>query len=82
MPPRTAVRQAGKVRHLTPQQLSERYGGPDEGVSVATLRDWRGDGRGPDYIRGESDGDKATILYPENWVEEWEESRRVRHATA
>jgi hypothetical protein len=79
MPPRAAAK-AAKVRHLTPQQLSERFGGPDAGVSVATLRDWRNLGRGPDYIRGESDGDKATILYPENWVEEWEESRRVRHA--
>jgi hypothetical protein len=75
MPPRTAGK-AGKVRHLTPADLSERLGG----IPVATLRDWRGDGRGPDYIRGESSGDKATILYPENWVEEWEESRRVRHA--
>lgn len=68
MPPRTAV------RHLTPKQLSERFGGPDDGVSVETLREWRRLGRGPKYIRGESDGDKATILYPEKWVEEWEES--------
>jgi len=78
MPPRTG--KPGHVRHLTPQQLADRFGGPDAGVTVATLRDWRADGRGPDYIRGESDGDKATILYPETWVEEWEESRRVRHA--
>jgi hypothetical protein len=79
MPPRAAPK-AGQARHLTPQQLADRYGGEDDGPTVATLRDWRGDGRGPDYIRGESTGDKATILYPVAWVEEWEESRRVRHA--
>jgi hypothetical protein len=62
------------VRHLTPADLSERLGG----IPVATLRDWRADGRGPAYIRGESNGDKATILYPVAEVEAWEKRRLVR----
>lgn len=69
-------RTAEKVRHLTPADLSERLGG----ISVATLRDWRNLGRGPAYIRGESDGDKATILYPLAEVEAWEAARLVRPA--
>ena len=61
------------VRHLTPAQLSERFGG----TPVETLRDWRKHGRGPAYIRSESDGDKATILYPIDEVEAWERRRLV-----
>lgn len=64
------------VRHLTPAQLSERLGG----MPLETLRDWRREGRGPAYIRGESKGDKATILYRVADVEAWEESRLVRPA--
>jgi hypothetical protein len=73
------IRQANatSAKHLTPEALSERLD-----VPVATLRDWRNQGRGPAYIRGESDGDKATIRYPLAWVEEWELSRRVEPATA
>lgn len=75
MPPRT-------VQHLTPAQLAERYGGQDDGPTVATLRDWRSDGRGPAYIRGESDGDKATILYPLTEVEAWEKRQLVSTGAA
>ena len=73
MPPRAAS--PAKVRHLTDAELSERLGGK---VSVEHLANWRSQGKGPDYIRGESNGTKALILYPEAWVEEWENSRRQR----
>lgn len=69
--------QRASVRHLTPAQLSDRFGGED-GVSVETLRDWRKHGRGPAYIRSESDGDKATILYPLSEVEAWEKRQLVK----
>lgn len=73
MPPRPAPR--GKARHLTAAELAERLG-----MTEGSVANWRSEGKGPDYIRGESNGTKALILYPEAWVEEWEESRRVRHA--
>ena len=73
MPPRTAAT-AKKVKHLTPAELAARLGD----MSEAHLANWRSQGKGPDFIRGESEGTKALILYPEAWVEEWEESRRVR----
>lgn len=66
------------ARHLTTRQLSDLLGGEDAGVSVRTLEDWRHDGRGPAYIRSESKGRKATILYPESEVEKWLTSRLVR----
>jgi Helix-turn-helix domain len=72
MPPRAAV-PAKQVRHLTPADLAERLG-----MSEDHLSNWRSQGKGPDYIRGEGDGKKALIRYPEAWVVEWEESRRVR----
>lgn len=71
MPARAAV------RHLTPADLSERLGG----IPVMTLRDWRADGKGPAYIRSESNGDKATILYRLADVEEWEERQLVKTGT-
>lgn len=61
------------VRHLTQADLSERFGG----IPVETLRDWRREGKGPAYIRGDSKGDKATILYPLAAVEAWEKSHLV-----
>jgi hypothetical protein len=73
-----AARTAEKVRHLTPAQLSERFGG----MPLETLRDWRRNGKGPAYIRSESDGDKATILYPLAEVEAWERRQLVTPATA
>lgn len=76
MPPRAAP--AKKVRHLTAAELADRLGGEDGGATEAQLANWRSQGKGPDYIRGESNGTKALILYPEAWVEEWENSRRVR----
>ncbi len=76
MPPRAAEK-ARKVKHLTPADLAERLD-----MSEGQLANWRSQGKGPDYIRGESEGTKALILYPEAWVEEWENSRRVTHANA
>lgn len=70
-------RTAEKVRHLTPAELAERLG-----MSEGQLANWRSQNRGPAYIRGESNGKKALILYPVAWVEEWEISRRVTPATA
>lgn len=68
MPPRTAV------RHLTPADLSERLGG----LSLNTLADWRKKRRGPAFIRSESTGDNATILYPLAEVEAWEKRQLVK----
>lgn len=72
MPPRAGV------QYLTPAQLADRYGGQDDGPSVETLRDWRKNGRGPAYIRGESSGRAATILYPLAEVEAWEARQLVK----
>jgi hypothetical protein len=58
--------------HLSTEQLSAEIGVPAE-----TLRDWRKDGKGPKYIRGESRGAKATILYRRKDVEAWEEEQLV-----
>ena len=75
MPPRAAP--LAKVRHLPPADLAARLG-----MTEGQLANWRSQGKGPDYIRGESNGTKALILYPEAWVEEWENSRRQRMANA
>jgi hypothetical protein len=64
------------VTHLTTRQLANRLGIPEE-----TLRDWRKKNRGPAYIRSESDGDKATILYPLAEVEAWEKRRLITPAS-
>lgn len=71
MPPRTSA--AAAVKHLTPAELAERLS-----MSTGQLANWRSQGRGPDYLRSESSGDKATVLYPVAWVEEWENRQRVR----
>jgi transposase-like protein len=62
--------------HLSTKQLADRLGIPEE-----TLRDWRKKNRGPAYIRSESDGDKATILYPLAEVEAWEKRRLITPAS-
>jgi hypothetical protein len=72
------ARTAAAVRHLTPAELAERLGD----LSEATLADWRKNDRGPAYIRGESDGRKATVVYPLAEVEAWEQRRLVRPGTA
>ncbi len=66
-------------RHLTPADLAERLGGD---ISVETLRDWRKTRRGPRYIRGDSAGDKATILYRLKDVEAWEEQHVIDPAAS
>lgn len=66
-------RPAVPVKHLTPEALADRLD-----VSVETLRDWRNGNRGPSYIRGESNGDKATIRYPLAEVEAWEQRQLVK----
>ena len=47
-------------------------------MSEGQLANWRSQGRGPAYIRGESRGTKALIRYRVADVEAWEESRIVR----
>lgn len=58
----------GAVKHLTTEELAERLNCAPE-----TLRDWRRDGRGPDYI---GDGAKF-IRYPLAAVEAWEQKSLV-----
>jgi hypothetical protein len=58
------------VRHLTPEELSERLGGSR--VPVNTLKKWRATGQGPGYIRV-----GKYVLYPEPAVEAWEKTRLV-----
>lgn len=70
MPPRAA---AAKVRHLTEDELAERLG-----LTVAAVQQWRRKGIGPDYLKGEGDSLRSTVRYPVAWIEEWENSRRVR----
>ena len=72
MPPRAAS--ALKVRHLTEDELAERLG-----ITPEAVKRWRKQGRGPDYLKG--DGDKSTVRYPVAWIEEWENSHRVRLAS-
>lgn len=60
------------VQHLTPKELAARLR-----MSEAQLANWRSQGKGPAYIRGESTGDKATIRYRLADVEKWEQSRLV-----
>lgn len=71
MPPRTTV------RHLTPAALGERWDRTEEYLSQL-----RTQGRGPAYIRGESDGKKALILYRLADVEAYEQSRLIVPANA
>jgi hypothetical protein len=71
---------ASLVRFLTPEQLADRYGGQDDGPTVATLADWRRKKIGPPYIRSQSKGRSATILYPEAEVEAWEKRQLVATA--
>jgi len=44
-------------------------------VSIVTLSRWRGNGKGPPFIRLE--GDKGTILYRESDIEEYLNNRRI-----
>lgn len=54
---------------LTPQELSDELRGA---IGVDTLKKWRQEGKGPDFIRA---GDKK-ILYRLADVEEWLEQNR------
>ena len=71
MPPRAAA--PAKVRHLTEEELAERLG-----LTVAAIKRWRKEDRGPDYLKGDGAERASTVRYPVAWVEEWENSRRVR----
>lgn len=61
--------------NLTPAELAERLH-----VSEGQLANWRcaKPPRGPAYIRGESTGRKALVLYPLAEVEAWEQRRLIR----
>jgi hypothetical protein len=60
------------VVHLTTAETADRLR-----IEESTLADWRRDDKGPAYIRGESNGTKATILYPLAEIEAWERRRLV-----
>lgn len=70
MPPRTAAQPPGKC--LTEEQFAEFMQ-----VDVETVRKWRKQKTGPDPFKG--DGRQGTVRYPEAWIYQWLESRRVRH---
>lgn len=56
-------------KSLTPEEVSERYRG---GVSVGTLRNWRGMRIGPTFLKiGKA------ILYPVSELDAWDEKNRV-----
>lgn len=63
-----------EVRHLTPEELSERLGGGLIGVN--TLKKWRAIGEGPDYIHA-----GKYVLYPEPAIEAWEREHLASAAT-
>ena len=63
MPPRTAV----KVRHLTEEELAERWG-----LDVQTVRLRRRNGDSPKYILLAESATKQTIRYPLAEVEAYE----------
>ena len=52
------------MKHLTPQELSDRWGGA---IKITTLRNWRNTGRGPTFIKL---GSQA--VYPIAAVEDYE----------
>lgn len=64
------------ITHLTPAELAERLR-----MSEGQLANWRCQGRGPAYIRGESKGRRALVLYPVSAVLEWEKRRLITPAT-
>jgi hypothetical protein len=60
------------TRHLTTEELALR-----ERRCIQTIKNWRRDNLGPDYIQVGN-----TFLYPLAWVEDWEQKRRVRNTHA
>lgn len=71
MPPRAVTPPRGKW--LTEEQAAEKTG-----FTVAALKKWRKENRGPDYLKGDGDAHTSAVRYPESWIDEWAESRRVR----
>jgi hypothetical protein len=58
--------------HLTPQQLVERWKATPFPVALVTLARWRGDGRGPAFVKA---GHNSTrIFYPISAVEAYEQT--------
>lgn len=76
MPPRTAVRAAEKVKHLTEAELADRLR-----LSPQAVAKLRKSGKGPAYLPITESATNGTIRYPEAWVVEWENSRRVPAAS-
>lgn len=54
---------------LTPQQLSDRWGGR---IKLRTINNWRITGDGPPYTKI-----GGAVLYPISEVEKWEKARTV-----
>ena len=63
-----------KTKHLTPHELSERWGGA---IKASTLRNWRNSGRGPAFIKV---GSKA--VYPLQAVEAYEKNHFIDRKAA
>lgn len=59
-------------KHLTAQQLSDRWGGSP---SAATLRTWRREGRGPKCFKM-GEGKTSRVLYALADVVRYEEERK------
>lgn len=57
------------LKYLTPQQVSDRYGGR---ISPRTLANWRYLGNGPRFVRL-----GGRIVYALPALEEWERKRTV-----
>jgi hypothetical protein len=56
-------------RYMTPQQVSEHFGGT---ISVRTLANWRSQQVGPAYTKV-----GGRVLYPTASIAEWEQKRTV-----
>lgn len=56
-------------KFLTPEEVSERYRG---GITVGTLRNWRGMRIGPSFVKI-----GKTILYPIESLDEWDRANIV-----
>ncbi len=62
------------MKHLTPKELEERWGGA---IKATTLRNWRRAGRGPAFIKL---GSKA--VYPLSAIEAYEADQFIDRSAA
>lgn len=72
---RTAT--APAVKHLTEAEFAQRVG-----IGIATVRIWRKNGTGPDYLKLSDSATSGTIRYRLADIEAWETARLRQSATA